>query len=598
MVFLSSTYDIIFLLKKILFSLLFLFGLLFFIPGFSFAQKTSEVNLTGEHIQSFDSKIRVNKDATIEVEEKIVYDFADLQRHGIYRDIPFIKINNKGNPTSPKKNGATLGARKFRLDYSNFSVVDENGSDYQYRQTEIDDKLRLKIGDPDRTITGLHTYLISYKVTGAFTYFSEHDELYWNITGNDWTVPIASSTTEIKFPFFLEGNKIDTACYTGIVGSSQRSCQITQKEDSVVVISKDTLWTSEGITVVVGFPIGKIAVVEPKEVINFWETGFGKFVKTILILALIIVAIFWYIVYPIIIPVKWYLYGRDPKGGQEVRAWFDPPKTKTGRFLSPEEVGSLIDEYVDYRDLSGMIIYLAQKGYLRIEEQEKNDFYFVKRKNYSDDKSLLSHQKYLLAKIFEDGDEVRIKDLEIYAEVQKTIDMIYTDLVGLNYFPKNPSKIRTFYTVIGGLAVTTLNFALAFTAFAFGRNLPRKTIEGVESAKVGLSLKNFLSSQERQLEFQAKNQLFFEKLLPYAVAFGVEKVWAKRFEDIKMQQPDWYQGYGHGYIYSSMWVNSMNSSFSSFRSAATPTSSSSGFSSGFSGGSSGGGGGGGGGGSW
>lgn len=93
----------------------------------------------------------------------------------------------------------------------------------------------------------------------------------------------------------------------------------------------------------------------------------------------------------------------------------------------------------------------------------------------------------------------------------------------------------------------------------------------------------------------------FEKLLPYAVAFGVEKIWAKRFADIDMKQPEWYEGYS-GYSYSSTnFVRSLDSSFDRVNKAATPvssTSSSSGFSSGFSGGSSGGGGGGGGGGSW
>jgi uncharacterized membrane protein len=94
--------------------------------------------------------------------------------------------------------------------------------------------------------------------------------------------------------------------------------------------------------------------------------------------------------------------------------------------------------------------------------------------------------------------------------------------------------------------------------------------------------------------------MFFEKLLPYAVAFGVEKVWAGRFKDIKLHNPDWYQSYDNRAFTTAYFLGSMNSSFSNFRTSATPTRSSSGFSSGFSsgGGFSGGGGGGGGGGSW
>jgi len=92
--------------------------------------------------------------------------------------------------------------------------------------------------------------------------------------------------------------------------------------------------------------------------------------------------------------------------------------------------------------------------------------------------------------------------------------------------------------------------------------------------------------------------MMFEKLLPYAIAFGVEKVWAKRFQDLNIGQPDWYQGASPGILNSYVFVNSLNSSMKSFKMATTPTRSSSGFSSGFGGGFSGGGGGGGGGGSW
>ncbi|MBI4137385.1 DUF2207 domain-containing protein, partial [Candidatus Roizmanbacteria bacterium] len=186
----------------------------------------------------------------------------------------------------------------------------------------------------------------------------------------------------------------------------------------------------------------------------------------------------------------------------------------------------------------------------------------------------------------------------LYSVVSTVQDLIYADLVKEGYFPENPDKVRKYYAIIAGIAAFTFNFFLLIISAIFGRIMPKKTMEGVHASNVARSLKNFLTSQERQLEFQAKNQMFFEKLLPFAIAFGVEKVWAKRFQDIDMKQPDWYEGTTHGRFNSVVFTNSLHSSFNSFTSAATPTTSSSGFSSGFSGGSSGGGGGGGGGGSW
>jgi len=90
----------------------------------------------------------------------------------------------------------------------------------------------------------------------------------------------------------------------------------------------------------------------------------------------------------------------------------------------------------------------------------------------------------------------------------------------------------------------------------------------------------------------------FEKLLPFAVAFGVERIWAKRFESLHIAPPSWYRSYSTTRFNSMMLVNSLNSSFRTVATSATPTRSSTGHSSGFSGGFSGGGGGGGGGGSW
>ena len=203
--------------------------------------------------------------------------------------------------------------------------------------------------------------------------------------------------------------------------------------------------------------------------------------------------------------------------------------------------------------------------------------------------------------VFGGKKRINLADEEFYEPVNNLKDDLYKRLVTDQFFVKNPQSVRNFYAFILASAVFTFNLPLLLSSLIFGRIMPRKTMFGAQTANVARSLKNFLSSQERQLEFQAKNQMMFEKLLPYAVAFGVEKIWADRFKDINMTPPDWYQGYGQRNFNSVIFASSLSLSFSSFSSAATPstsTTSSSGFGSGFSGGFSGGGGGGGGGGSW
>ena len=607
-------------------------------------------SVNAEEIRSFNSDIKINKDGTINVREIITYDFGYLYRHGIYRNIPYIKTNIEG--------------KKFKLDFSNFSVTDENNLFYQYSQSTVNNNIQLKIGDPNRTITEIHTYIIGYTISGALTYFSDHDELYWNVTGNEWEVPIAMSTASVELPVEVQQKDMKIACYTGAYGISQSQCyfdNLGADRHKIVIKSLKQLGPKEGMTIVVGFPKNIVAVFEPKEFVSFWNTFIGRLVTWLLSL----LALIWYVVLPFYIIYRWVRYGRDPSfakasEGQvfvrEVTAWFDPPRLKGdrplgekgNRFLTPGEVGTLGDETADLKDVSATIVDLARRGYLKIEERKKGDFYFIRKKDFFDDLTLLDYEKILLAAIFvnagnlfssfisifsttfsksysfsfsypqkKDIDvkssiqnemdklksknllkEIRLKDKHLYNGIEAVKSGLYEDIVRVGLFPKNPQTIRTKYYVLAGTALFTGNFFLALVAFVFGRVMPRKTVAGVNAFNVSKSLKNFLVSQERQLQFQADKQMMFEKLLPYAIAFGVEKVWAKRFQDLNIGQPDWYQGASPGILNSYVFVNSLNSSMKSFKMATTPTRSSSGFSSGFGGGFSGGGGGGGGGGSW
>ncbi|MFZ6034614.1 MAG: DUF2207 domain-containing protein [Patescibacteria group bacterium] len=562
-------------MKRYLLSLVF-FIIVFALPGL----------VSAEEIKSFSSDIKINSDGTIDVKEDILYDFGYLEKHGIYRDIPQIKTNKEG--------------KKYRMDFSGFSVTDENGYPYQYKITEADNNVNIKIGDPNRTISGPHHYLIAYRVAGALTYFSDHDELYWNVTGNGWEVPITWVESKVSLPGDSE-MELNGKCYTGESGSIDVQCDIKKNGNSLSFNSANELGITEGFTIVFGFPKNTVAVLEPKPYTPFWETPFGVALAFILGAVAILAGIAWYVVAPVYIIYKWFREGRDPKGTTGiVSAWFDPPKSiKTNRFLTPAEVGTLGDETVDLKDVSAAIIDLARRGYIRIEEREKKDFYLISTTPKSkQEHALLPYEQTLLDKFFKSGTELRLKKAKLYDEVEAVKKDLYEDVVVEGLFPKNPQSTRTIYYVIGGIALFTGNLFLAFVAFVFGRVMPRKTADGVNAKNVSTSLKNFLTSQERQLKFQADKQLMFEKLLPYAVAFGVEKIWAKRFENFNMRQPSWYSSYDHGRFSSYIFVSSMNSSLSSFSRAATPTTSTTGHSSGFSGGFSGGGGGGGGGGSW
>lgn len=540
-----------------------------------------------EEINSFNENIKINKDGTINVVEKIDYIFGQVYKHGIYRDIPYTKTNQEG--------------KKFKLSISNISVTDENNQPYIYSQTNENNSLHLKIGDPNNVIDGEHTYVISYTIAGALTYFSDHDELYWNVTGNNWQVPINQATARVEFPETLKENDVKLACYTGATGSTSSNCSFKTDGKTADFTSNTALYSNEGMTLVIGFPKNIVATLEPQKIISFSDTLAGKLVLILLIL----LATLWYLVYPIWIVIKWLKAGRDPKTYRAVSSWFDPPKSKDGRFLTPGETGALYDEKVDMSDITSTIIHLAQRGYLKIEERQKKKlfgtsdvYYLIKTKET--DNSLLGFEKTLIDGIFEDGDEVELKQKDsLYEAVNDAKDELYKQVVADDLFPKNPQSIRNFYTTMVVLSAITLNGLLFVASLIFGRAMSKRTLFGAEQLGIAKSLRNFLTSQERQLKFQAQKQMMFEKLLPYAVAFGVEKIWAERFKDMNLPPPAWFSSYHTGTFNAIYFASALNSSMSSFTTAATPTRSSSGFSSGFGGGGfSGGGGGGGGGGSW
>lgn len=541
-----------------------------------------------EVIHSFDTTFDIQADGTVTVQERIQYDFEGVSRHGIFRDIEMIKTNADGT--------------QYRLDIDDIEVLDEAGRAQPFvtttKKSSGSERVSLKIGDPAATISGQKLYIIRYDVSGAITYFSDHDELYWNVTGHDWTVPIDTVSAAVNLPTSASSSAaLRTTCYAGVAGSTEADCQAKVDSERQISVVAANLGAGEGVTFVAGFPKGMVAQLEPA----LYEPGRLGAGQIILILLAIAFGVVWYALLPFWIVWKWYVNGRDPKpvGSGVLTASFDVPKLKNGQLLTPAETGTLIDEHVHTQDIVAAIVDLARRGYLRIEERTKKDWWLIKVKNPSShEKGLQKYELILLQKLFATSDEIRAKTTDLTDMHRLTSTALNEAMVMRGFFAKAPDKIRNPYTVLAFLSVFSMNIVLALAALFAGRGMPKKSEEGVIVANQAKSLKNFINSQKRQLEFQALNQLTFEKFLPYAVAFGVEKVWAKRFADVPFTQPSWYSSTTTSHFTAQTFTNSLSSSMGRVSSSMTPTSSSTGHSSGFSGGSSGGGGGGGGGGSW
>lgn len=503
---------------------LFLILTLFFLSGIKSAQ--------AETINSFTADIKISP-KYFTVTETIIYDFGNLQKHGIYRDIPIKYQTNYGN-----KNITIKVLRVLR-----------NKINEPYTDKIQGKNLEIKIGSAESTVTGRQEYQITYQVAGAINFFADYDELYWNVTGNDWPVNMLQVTTEINLP---SGAQIkQTACYQGPPGANT-PCQLNQTNDNIIYQTTAPLNQGEGLTIALGLNKGFF---QPPTLLE----KIGKIIKDNFILLLpFLTLLFMYLL--------WQQHGRDPIGRSTIIAEYEPPKN-----VSPTLVGALIDEKIDNRDLTAGLIYLAEQGFIKITRMEKSSIFKSVDYEISIIKNLPTKEEGvngLISELFftdnkSMGGTIKLSDLKKDKQIAKRIaefkKNISEQMVTLGWYDKNPNTIKIKYSTIGGLLIM-IGFFIGDFAFVyfisllltggviiiFGWLMPKKTVLGAEVKDYLLGFKEFLSVTDKdRFKFHnapAKNPEQFMQYLPYAIAMGVEKQWAEQFKDIYIQNPDWYQG--------------------------------------------------------
>ncbi len=569
-----------------------------------------------ERITSYDITIAVESTGDLAITEVIDYDFGVLDRHGIFRIIPVrLRYDDHYDRVYP------LTVR---------SVTGSPGTPDEYEVDTVGGNKEIRIGDPDKTISGAHRYTIEYVVKSGLNGFAEHDELYWNAIGTEWDVPVEHATTRVLTP----GPLTDVACFSGPMGSLL-PCVRSELLDREAIFVTDNLRPNEAFTVVVGFEKGFVPA--PTPVLDerwAFDRAFAVTPATAGasagILALVVggaAALLWrtgrdrrFAGSPVDIA-----FGSETGQEQTVPLMerpltpveFAPPDD-----LRPGQVGTLIDETANTLDVTATIVDLAVRGYLRIDEIPKEGWFGKKDWNLVELKEangLRNYERSLLAAIFRGRSEVKLSGLKntFATDLKKVEDLLYDDAVAQGWFARRPDRTRTLWTVLGVLALAGaigITILVAATTHAglvpiplmlggvlllFGaRRMPRRTGKGTGTLRRVQGFRRFIEESEKDRAQFAERQNLFSEYLPYAIVFGATEKWAKAFAGIDGQLPDtgWYSGPSH------FTVGSFSDSMNGFATttagtiASTPAGSGS---SGFSGGgSSGGGGGGGGGGSW
>jgi hypothetical protein len=589
-----------------------------------------------EGIRSFDSRITVNTDGSMQVVETIVVESAGVDMvHGIYRDFP------------------TRYRDRARNNYSvRFDLVRlrRDGNSEPYHTENLSNGIRIYFGSSSYELPpGIHTYQFTYRTNRQLGFFHDHDELYWNVTGTGWKFPIDAATATILLPPNVRNLVRSLGGYTGAEGEKGQAYTARRDEDSNPTFRAENLAPHQGLTIVVTWPKGLIA--EP--------TAAQKRAWFIADNRPIIFGVAGWIVVLLYYVMIWGMVGRDPARGTIVPL-YEPPDN-----MSPAAMRFLERMGFDEKAFTSAIMGLAAKGYLTIEQDESKTYKLIRRKNAAEKNSNLSVDEQSLARaLFEDGSPLVLKNENhtVLARARKGIETNLHATVEATAFRTNarylwPGIILSLLTIAavvlmtgGSLLPVALFMCVWLTGWSFGvYALLSSVIRAWKSARtegvlgfgqagfltlfsipfvigeclglgmliwscgfaasgliaicIGINVlfhhllkaptlagralmdrvegfKVFLTAVDadrlRTIARPDKTPQLFERFLPYAFALGVEHAWAQQFSQV-LAQAATADATGGGASYSPSWYS--GAAFGSFSAFAFTSSFSSSFSS-------------------
>jgi uncharacterized protein (TIGR04222 family) len=568
-----------------------------------------------ESIKRYDVQIQIQPSGSMLVTETIDYDFGSVAKHGIFRDIP------------ERLHYDDMYDRIYRIDVVSVRAVGAP-ADYEVEH-QGGGILHIRIGDPDVTVSGEHVYTIVYRVDGALNGFADHDELYWNAIGADWSVQIDQASARVTGPAVVT----KVACFTGPVGSTL-GCAKAVIKNGAAVFSQSSMPPFNALSVVVALPKGSVASTAPI-LEERWslDRAFRRTPVTVggsMGLLAVIVIGFGLLVWR---------RGRDRRyrgsqvdqvmgspGGQEqavplfengeAPVEFAPPED-----LRPGQVGTLIDEQANTLDVTATIIDLAVRKYLVIEEIERQGWFGkpdwkLTRTDKADD-DLLAYERKLLDALFATGNEVLMSGLKtkFHQQLVEVENALYADAVQRKWFLARPDTVRERWVALGAAALVVsvgLGFVLvrwtklglfaipllvgALLILIGARWMPRRTAKGTAITRRVNGFRRVIETAETHMSRWAEEENVFTRYLPFAIVFGCTDKWAKAFEGLALPaDTSWYVS-SRPFLYASFAAQMDGFTVTTSGTIASTPAGSGG--SGFGGGGSGGGGGGGGGGSW
>jgi hypothetical protein len=494
--------------------------------------------------------------------------------------------------------------------------------------------LEVRIGDEDRDdLTGVHSYRVTYRVEGwvssAAALGLEGDELFLNVVGDAWVVPVLDVTVTVVGP----DEVLAVRCYAG----PDDTCAEQDADGATATFAEPALDPGEPLTVAVAYAAGTFGGVEPL-LQERWAASRAFAVTPVtgglagLIALTGVGAVVGHArrtgrdeqfagLTPGPTPVERPAAAPVPRRAAPVAVRFTPPDG-----LRPGQLGTLVDERADARDVTATLLDLAVRGHVTITEVADDDAedWTLTRTGEPDD-GLLTYERRLLDGLFADRLTVRLSEVRgtftsTMSDVQR---LLYEDVTARGWFRGDPSAARTGRAALGALALLAAlaatvalavwtTFAVlgvaavvvAVAVLATTGAAPARTARGTAVLQETQGFRRYLETAEADQLRLEESLHVFSRHLPFAVAFGLTERWARVLQDLAARgvappEPAWYVARTPAALWAGGAFGDRVESFARTASSAitAPTPGSSG-SSGFTAGSAGSGVGGGGGGTW
>lgn len=529
--------------------LLLLFGL-FFVPTSAAAQTKSF------YWERFDVQMTLRENGDIDVVETQVLNFSGE---------PFtfgfgtILTGSAGNNDAITNISLREGDQNY--------VRAASASPGTFQITESSREVRIDWYFPPAT--GQHTYTFSYTIKGGIIVGTDEagsgDQIFWKAIPSDHPGRINNSTVTIHLPQGVTPQRqIDSGNYLveGFADGNSQLVETRVSENGRIVTYKLTqpLLSGSALEVRVQFPHGILDIPVP----DWQQRQQNSDVYALIGLALSLLLLLGG---PLTVIAWWYVRGRDPETGLVVPEYV----TSLPSSLPPAVVGTLIDEKADMRDIISTLVDLAQRGYISISENKMRSHIF-KLENESKD-GLRPFEVQFLKDIFRRKKERKLSELryKFANRLPKLRKMLYEELLSEGLVDRSPDKVRTRYAVgaafilvvaiilfivlvailpeDAGFVALCGSLALGVTAVFLGivgRHMPTKTAKGAEEKAKWNAFHKYLQHLEDQQDLEQAAELF-EKYLPYATAFGMDRSWIRKFSSVQnTPMPRWYIPYGMG----------------------------------------------------